>query len=284
MLKRTLWAVALAALFLGTVLRADRAVAQETREKRPVPVEFIILSKNGISAMPEFRADLQVASLNAWFQGSVKFEMSRARTLTKADTKTCGKWGTVNPENFYDSKAAYNDRTMFAECYGAPGAINVVIAKTVSVGGSPLNGLAVIFAPLDSPTPPTVLIAANIFLTGAVTLTHEIGHILGFQHTATYGQLGPNEVYWYHEQMCGKTFSYPYFAIYDRWSLEVDPLHEQWPGRSNPMGYLNIYTFIFPNFFRGGYNEVFRGIIDCWYAESFSTQPLGTRASPVIAE
>ncbi|MFN8390113.1 MAG: hypothetical protein U0136_07490 [Bdellovibrionota bacterium] len=56
-----------------------------------------------------------------------------------------------------------------------------------------------------------------------------------------------------------------------RWENETNSLHLFWPGRENPMGYLNLMTFYLPSFYKGGYGPVFTGIMNCWKAQSFGT-------------
>jgi hypothetical protein len=235
-----------------------------TGSDRAVRVNYYIVSRDGVAAAPTIRMVEQTIGLNFWYQGTIKFKTNAVKVLTRADSKDCG--GTfVNPEDYFEIPIGQESAalSMLTRCYADHSTINVFVVKLFGN----YNGMARMFAPLNQSRAASTIVAANIFLTAAITLAHEVGHIVGFHHTATWG--GAQPVDWITNRYCGQEFRYPHFRLDDPWSLAAPPEHQQWPGRRNPMGYLNIYTFLAPTFFAGNYERVFKGIISCWLDESF---------------
>lgn len=140
-----------------------------------VPVKFYVLSSNGVSATNPARLPFEVDALNAWYQGKVKFRFAGTTVLTSSDHGSCGE--EFNPEKYFDTADPLNALYELAGCLGDSSSINVFLSKSLGQG---LNGMAMIDAPLNGQYAPSVIVSANIFSYGAITITHEIGHISDF--------------------------------------------------------------------------------------------------------
>jgi len=238
-----------------------------------IPVQYWILN-DGTPAVSPARTLSQTVALNLWYSNLAQFKFSGVTVVSEEYLTNvtlpagCDSATLLSYTHSFDANSALFE---LSRCLGNPRAINIFVVKELSyTGGRKLNGIAMIDVSLGGSVAPTVVVAANLFFNGAVTLSHEIGHVLGFYHTATYDMVGGAPVYWYRQYSCGKQVSYPHFYMPEQWSLEVDVIHKTFPGRRSPMGYLNVYTFVDPGFLVGEYAPVFRQLVNCWKTRSFS--------------
>lgn len=231
-----------------------------------IPVRYWILS-DGTAAVNPKETPAQTAALNGWYMRLASFNHASTQVLTRETLRArelpegCDADTLIGYINATNANQALWE---LARCLGDRQAVNVFVAKSLIGYGRSLNGIAMINAPLGGYYSPSTLIAANVFFTAAITLSHEVGHILGIQHTATYDKIGNNSVHWHETSACGQSIRYPHFYMSDPWSLQTPAEHQQFPGRRSPMGYLNIYTFFLPGFLIGDYATVFPKIVSCW--------------------
>jgi hypothetical protein len=238
-----------------------------------IPIQYWILD-DGTPAVNPARTLPQTTALNLWYTNLAQFKFSGTAVVSEEYLANRSLPAGCDSETLLSYTHSFDaNSTLFelSRCLGNPRAINVFVVKELwYAGGRQLNGLAMLDVSLGGSVAPSVVVAANLFFNGAITLSHEIGHVLGFNHTATYNMVGGAPVYFYRQYSCGKQVSYPHFYMPEQWSLEVDAIHKTFPGRRSPMGYLNIYTFVAPSFLVGEYAPVFKQLVNCWNSRSFS--------------
>ena len=227
------------------------------------------ISRAGISS--------QLAALNVWFDGRVKF--------VRGDV--------FDYDGPHENVDAFRELTLFADPTSRNlGRISVLVVKSfvgqtvgVALTDIPLGGAAI---PTWGDVAPALAIMSGrgsfptsfgdigtgvAHVTGA-TLAHEVGHVLGFQHTSLRE---PGFVYPY--SGCGLDLRYPRFGedneVPDGVTGEVYH-HDDWKGRTNLMttfgaagvldGVLNLELGIY----KFNYEPIFDQITQCWFERSSS--------------
>jgi len=213
----------------------------------------------------------QVKWCNFWYAGRINFVMGNVYDYDDVPHENANP----GPELFQFATSENRDL----------GRISALYVKSFS---NTINGLAIdIDVPLgggDSGiAAATIITMSSIFdlpiglnnLFGA-TLAHEIGHLVGFFHTAEGNYDG---VIAYNE--CGLDLRYPQFNRYNTMADTVmDPVlgttyqHKDWNARSNLMTPFTPETHI-PNFYQIGiyksdYEPVFDQITECWFSRAAS--------------
>lgn len=117
-----------------------------------------------------------------------------------------------------------------------------------------------------------IMIDGNTF---ATTLAHEIGHLLGFDHTLSRQQ----NSFVQHFEFCGLDIKYPAFlsgqdsfAVRDEKGIFTVYNHDEWNGRLNIMsGGIppdSIFPFNWGLLGHSAYGAVFDKIMECWFEMS----------------
>ena len=98
------------------------------------------------------------------------------------------------------------------------------------------------------------------------TLAHEVGHIVGFQHTRSVA----GTIASYNE--CELDLRYPSFGPNDQ-VVDGDTVyqHADWFGRVNimsPFTVEHLFNIFQLGIFRANYEEIFENILNCWFERS----------------
>lgn len=222
--------------------------------------------------IPRSRVYQQLAQLNYWFRGHVTFRLGSIK-----DYNYPGMY-IVDGGKPCDLLAVNSTSGMFN-----PNRISAVYSEaytTQSVGGC-----APLFAPLgqdsaaafvsiarrDPNWPDIIPVDGTLF---GISLAHEIGHVLGFDHT------GGDSSTERHFRHCGLDLSYPSFRAGDKaftvskYGVERTYNHDDWEGRTNVMS-AGDATLDRPTLLHKWglldhhrYGDIFDEIIQCWFSQS----------------
>lgn len=226
----------------------------------------------------------QVSSLNHWFEGRIKFRLGAINDydigLLDFDRIPNGR-SSCYLLDFDDVSGMFN-RNRISALYTTRLPYITTLGETRL-----LNGCADIDVPLGNS--PATMIASNQGALGlpsfvdnnvvAATLAHEIGHVVGFQHTVT----DVNDVYSY--QDCGLDLKYPSFAADDEGNVldssftldGVTYTTDEWKPTINAMAgrrfsFSNALRDPFSiSLFGTKYEPIFDSMVDCWFEKSQET-------------
>ena len=214
-------------------------------------------------SIPHWRIRTQTALLNAWFGRRVRFELGDIYEIDDYTDETQDCFVTLSSFRSND-EIETNERVSVLYVEGLDG--NILGCGVVDVPLGTVGSVA------------GLVVKANDRI--GATLAHEMGHILGFRHTADGGD---EEVNTYTE--CGLNLRYPQFtnAVSDvvadrRNSNQVKDdvtgdiyQNRDWRGRSNVMSGFNpwhVLRFWQVGFFHKDYEEIFDDILECWFERS----------------
>ncbi|CAB9527618.1 expressed unknown protein [Seminavis robusta] len=235
----------------------------------------------------QWRLERQVDFLNYWYEGRVNFFM-----------------GDVYPFEDPDFSGEVNCATQVLDFSSSSEIRNVsrISALYVKKLSNNLNGCAPFDVPLGGlgPFAPVAMIgmSSDSFLFSSnlglqniagATITHEIGHVMGFRHTAQAAENVASYV------SCFDLLRYPQFdqtstasTIFNSAVLREDKIwddqtgelyeYDDWKGRTNVMAPLRLYHVLAPweiRLFNKGYKNVFQDIVRCWFlqaAEGFKNE------------
>ena len=245
----------------------------------------------------------QLKGLNYWYNGRVNFKLGELRDYDgmhenvdglpalydfarDLDQRNLGRISVLGVKSFSANTGALGAATLDVPLGGGT-QVGVPTLGTIQVAP------AVIFAKDAPSSPDTPLLNLLFFaaigfgnLSGAL-LAHEIGHVLGFRHTASFAAIPRESVEQYRE--CGLDLRYPNFDLQNLDDTQVTGItvnpttgetkrttyeHSDWMGRSNVMSGVRVDVLV-PAFLRNqfgiykfGYESVFDQITQCWFERS----------------
>ncbi|CAB9498490.1 expressed unknown protein [Seminavis robusta] len=228
----------------------------------------------------------QIDQLDVLYQGRINFHLGSIYEVDDAYYHT--------PRVCFD----YRDHFLNSDHINDLFRVSVLVVREM---GTPNLGCAFVDAPLggkisdsgERVAPILVMSAATTYVPaflsnlgipffGGYLVSHEMGHVLGFAHTATQPEFIPNGLV-YSYTSCGSAgqVRYPVFSIQvpegakdgviwdgvtgDRYD------YEEWKGRTNNMASFNTYQVFQPwkvSLFRDAYSSSFDDIIVCWFEQS----------------
>ena len=249
---------------IGTV----RLDIYRTFEEKDLFFGWIKYREHSISL---WRLGPQIHFLNMWFGGRIHFQLGHVISYNNTDMHEGQASCSTLLNTFAKSDDVQNlDRisvvyTKRLDIFGCAAGLGVPLgSRTNGKAPAVIVGMSNALPILDNPDWGLAAFAGG-------TLAHEVGHIVGFSHTA-----GDQEYVATYKD-CGLDLRYPVFSrdpeddpVQDGLRL-VEYEYENWHGRSNLMHALSMShfeEFWHIGIFEDGYSDVFDSIARCWYSQS----------------
>ncbi|MEK7692172.1 MAG: reprolysin-like metallopeptidase, partial [Bdellovibrionota bacterium] len=172
------------------------------------PIDFhLLVGRNSGGhekvAGSEAWVERQLRGINRAYDGLLEFQLGQVAELR----------GEL-AETYYRDADSWEAVQALSKAYGRPDRINVFVAKKFSDGG--FGHANAIFAPLQTTgAAPSLVVRTGILSTFGVLMAHEIGHLVGLEHTASRACYGGIKVF----EGCGRKIEYPCFEFDGFWDF-----------------------------------------------------------------
>jgi len=221
----------------------------------------------------------------------------------KRITFSLGDVYTLEDDSYTTPRTCFEIRNSFLDDVKDSFRVSVLVVKEFSDSqfgcafvDSPLGGnfdsfgnrqLPAIVLTANNPVVPVFTAGLGAPLIGGFLIAHEMGHILGFWHTAANSEFEP---FVYSYTSCGidREVRYPVFSNRIPEGIENKFVwddvtgarydYEDWQGRTNVMAQVTAFNVLQPwkaTIFRDDYSSRFDDILECWFEQSKRSAAIG---------